>query len=167
MRKLLAIGTLALLAVGCSSSLDKQLGYNDCTFPDSPGDKAPAWICEKPVDGIRIQAVGYSRELASGPGLMKDVAAAEARAYLASNFSLDVMSKLSRMASDEMTSDSVTAFDSIENITENLTSMTLKSSRIYSTEVSPAGGLYVLVGMDEAGYEENVEALAKASRFNL
>lgn len=163
MKRILVVSSLALLASACSSSLDKQLGYNECTYPDAPNHDAPTWICEKPIDGIHLQAVGYSRELASGPGMMKDVAAAEARVYLAANFATDIQARYTRLASDNMTDGDSEVIDNIENLTENLTAMNLKHSRIYTTSVSPNGGMYVLVGLDKVSYESNVEALLALS----
>lgn len=166
MKKLLLPLVTSLVLAGCSSSNQGSISYEECTYPDAPEQAAPLWLCEQPVEGIWIQAVGYSRKLAAGPGVMKDVAATEARAALSNNFSADIKAKLSRVTTDTTANGENVNSDSIENLTKNVTAMNLTFSRIYRTQVSPTGGMYVLVGLNEAGYKENVNSLVNQSVGN-
>jgi len=163
MKKLLLPVFAGALLAGCASNNQTVVEYEDCTYPDAPEHAAPTWICEQPVENVWVQAVGYSRKLAAGPGVMKDVAATEARAALANNFTSDIKAKLSRVTTDTTANGENTNSDSIENLTKNVTAMNLTFSRIYRSQVSPTGGMYVLVGLNEAGYKENVDALVNQS----
>ena len=147
-----------LLLTACASTGSK-ISYDGCTYPDAPTANAPSWICDQPTEGIFMQAVGYSRKLASGPGMMKDVAEAEARSRLATFFSSDIAAKLSRVTTEQLTSEQALSKDTIERIQKNVSSMELVYSRTYRTQMSPAGGLYVLVGINETAYQENIDKL--------
>lgn len=161
---LMGLSSLVLLSA-CSQKT--ALNYDECHFPDSPSSAAPGWVCEQPVDGLSIQAVGYSRKLLSGSGMMTDVAATEARNRLANEFSSQIQGRLSRLTTDtktdtqatDKTSSVVNSVDKVERIQKQLSAMTLTHSKIYRTLVSPAGGMYVLVGLDKKHYDENVNAL--------
>lgn len=157
---------VALLA-GCSNRTG--LDYSGCTYPDSPSDKAPGWVCDQPVKGLTVQAMGYSRKMASGPGMMTDVAAAEARGRLAAQFTSEIQSRLSRLTTDTKldvqtskgNKTNVNSRDKVERIQKALAVMTLTHARIYQTKVSPAGGLYILIGMNRVAYDQNVDRLVK------
>lgn len=163
MKKMITLAALsaALLLTGCSNTT--EVSYDECNYPDAPGKTAPGWVCEQPVDGLTVQAVGYSRKLASGPGMMTDVAAAEARSRLASFFATEVQARMSRLTSDSNIDKQINSKDVTERIQKTLTAMTLTKSRLYRTQVTPVGGMYVLVGLDKKAYDENVDALVKTA----
>lgn len=148
----------ALLLTACAST-DKKLSYDSCTYPDAPTTNAPSWICDQPAEGVFMQAVGYSAKLASGPGMMKDVAEAEAKSRLAASFSTEVASRLSRLTTEQLSNEQALSKDTIQRIQKNVTAMELVFSRTYRTQVSPNGGLYVLVGINDAAYKENIDKL--------
>ncbi|RUO32504.1 LPP20 family lipoprotein [Aliidiomarina soli] len=157
-KTLLALPAVALL-IGCSSSPDSQLSYENCMFPDAPRTSAPDWVCYAPVEGIWIQGVGYSPRLGSGMGVMTDAAAAEARAQIAANFSTHVNSRLQSLVDEQTVNGRNLSTANIERVQRTVTSMQLTYTRIYHTVQTPTGGVYVLVGLNEKGYEENVQRL--------
>lgn len=150
-------GTLLFL-LACAST-EKPISYDNCVYPDAPTTQAPTWICDQPADNVFMQAVGYSAKLGSGPGMMKDVAEAEARSRLASAFSADVASRLSRVTTEEVINGQAMSDDTIQRIQRSVSAMELVSTRIYRTQVSPTGGLYVLVGINDAAYKQNIDKL--------
>lgn len=159
---LVSIG--AIILVGCSSVKEVAgISYDQCMYPDSPSDKAPGWVCSQPVEGLEVSAVGYSKKLAAGHGMMKDVAATEARSSLASEFSTEVNTRLSRLTTDSTTEDSAQNADVIERVQSTLSTMTLTNSRIYQTKISPNGNMYVLVGLDKDNYNKNIDALVNTA----
>lgn len=160
----LKLCTLALSALfsGCASTTEK-ISYDDCVFPDAPTKSAPSWICDQPAEGLYMQAVGYSAKLASGPGMMKDVAAAEARNQLATSFSTDVASRLTRATSEKLTGPEAVSTDTIARIQKNLSAMEIMNSKIFRTQYSPAGSMYVLIGIDAKAYEQNIDKLLNQS----
>ena len=144
---------------GCASNGGEPMSYDPCVFPDAPDDRAPAWICEQPVQDVMVQAVGFSPEKAAGPGFMKDIAAQEARNRLAQNFAQQIASEYKRYTSDKVTNGESVSVDSIEQTMLSELAMNLVYSRIYRSQSSPAGGMYVLVGLNQAGYKENIDRL--------
>jgi hypothetical protein len=156
--------TFSIVAlVGCSSIQSTKLSYEECKYPDSPSNTAPSWVCNQPVDELEVQAVGYSRKLSSGPGMMTDVATTEARSRLAGYFSSEVNTRLSRLTTDSQTEEGNTNADISERIQKTLATMTLTKSRIYRTQTSPEGNMYVLVGLNKASYGENIDALVNTA----
>ncbi|NRQ43200.1 LPP20 family lipoprotein [Rheinheimera sp. YQF-2] len=158
MKNYIAVACSALLLSACAST-DKKISYDSCTYPDAPTTNAPSWICDQPAEGVVMQAVGYSAKLASGPGMMKDVAEAEARNRLAASFSSDVKARLSRVTDEQLTNQQALSTDTIQRIQKSVTAMELVFSRTYRTQISPTGGLYVLVGINDAAYKENLDKL--------
>jgi hypothetical protein len=158
MKNYIAVLCSALLLSACAST-DKKISYDSCTYPDAPATNAPSWICDQPAEGVVMQAVGYSAKLASGPGMMKDVAEAEARNRLAASFSSDVKARLSRVTDEQLTNQQALSTDTIQRIQKSVTAMELVFSRTYRTQISPTGGLYVLVGINDAAYKENLDKL--------
>ncbi|RUO45218.1 LPP20 family lipoprotein [Idiomarina aquatica] len=144
---------------GCASNGGEPVSYDPCVFPDAPDHKAPGWICEQPVKDVWVQAVGFSPKKSAGPGFMKDVAAQEARNRLAQNFAQQIASEYKRYTADKTTNGENVSVDAIEQTMLSELAMNVVYSRIYRSQTSPNGGVYVLVGLNEAGYKENVDRL--------
>jgi len=144
---------------GCASTGGEPMSYDPCVFPDAPKEEAPGWICEQPVQDVMIQAVGFSPKKSAGPGFMKDIAAQEARNRLAQNFAQQIASEYKRYTADKTTNGESVSIDSIEQTMLSELAMNVVYSRIYRSQTSPSGGMYVLVGLNKAGYEENVQRL--------
>lgn len=152
----------ALLLTACAST-DKKISYDSCLYPDAITKTAPSWICDQPAEGVFMQAVGYSAKLASGAGMMKDVAEAEARSRLAATFNSDIAARLTRLTTEQLSNGEAVSKDTIQRIQKNVTTMELVFTRTYRTQISPAGGMYVLVGINDAAYKQNVEKLVGQS----
>ncbi|WP_157981005.1 LPP20 family lipoprotein [Idiomarina tyrosinivorans] len=161
MKKFRLISAVSLLILaGCASNGGRtSLEYASCTFPDAPEKVAPTWVCDQPVNDVFMQAVGYSKPKQSGVGVMKDIAAQEARNRLAQNFAQTIASEYSRFVKEEATTDTEVSVDKVEQVIQSNVAMNLVYSRIYRTQVSPSGGMYVLVGINKEAYDENVKRL--------
>jgi len=164
--KIAVMVCLAALATGCAFNKTTDLSYAECMYPDSPEKEAPTWVCDQPVESIEVQAVGYSRKLASGFGMMKDVAATEARSQLSNYFSTKVNTRMSRLTTEKFDGESAVSQDVAERVQKTLSTMTLSNSRIYRTQVSPSGGVYVLVGLNKAGFDSNIDRLVNTALNN-
>ncbi|EGM76724.1 hypothetical protein Rhein_3191 [Rheinheimera sp. A13L] len=158
----LSILVLSAVFSGCASTTEK-ISYHDCVFPDAPTKSAPTWICDQPAEGLYMQAVGYSAKLASGPGMMKDIAAAEARNQLSATFSSDVASKLTRATSEKIAGTQSVSTDTIVRIQKNVSAMEIVNSKIFRTQISPLGNMYVLLGIDAKTYQQNIDKLLDQS----
>ncbi|MBM7456969.1 hypothetical protein HNR62_002871 [Oceanisphaera litoralis] len=159
--KLCSIALAGTLLSGCGTQqiAKSPLGYDVCHFPDVPGTNAPSWICDQPVEGLEVQATGFARKMSGGAGLMKDVAASEARGQLAMSFSSDVKTKLDRLTTDKQVNGETQSSDAVERISSALAAMSMSDSRILRSQVSPSGGMYVLVGLTKGAYDANVREL--------
>lgn len=162
MKNYITVVCSALLLSACAST-DKKISYDNCIYPDAPNQNAPSWICDQPAENVFMQAVGYSAKLASGPGMMKDVAEAEARSRLAASFSTDVAARLSRVTTEQLGQEQALSKDTIQRIQKNVTAMELVFTRTYRTQISPSGGMYVLVGINDAAYKQNIDKLLSQS----
>lgn len=147
---------LAALA-GCSSDdpakseTDAQiveLDLEDCYFPDVSDTKAPGWVCDHPVKGLQLQAVGSAEKSGAGFDYMKQMAAASARVQLAQALRVQTSNLIKQYAGVTGVGDAETVDKATSSTTELLTNETLKGSKIFATVISPEGQLYVLVGMD-------------------
>jgi hypothetical protein len=144
-------------AVGCSSG--PKLDDPDCVFPDAPTVGAPEWICDVPLEGVAISAVGYSQKSLAGNSFMKQMASTDARVQLASMFKIRVQNMVKQYAQTTGAADSETVDRVNTSVSKAITSETLTGSRIVKTRTSPTGGIFVLIGLDS----ENIQAAAQDS----
>ncbi len=163
MKKLLILGSMVLALTACSNTqtVEQAQKYAPCTFPDSPTVEAPAWICDIMPKDLAAGATGYAKKSVAGMSVMRSVAINDARVQLASQFQTDVNNMFKRVieASTNTTTEAgadENVLDTVENVTKNVVTRSLSNSKIIVTQASPAGGLYVLVGMDNEAYQENV-----------
>lgn len=142
----LACAAAALLA-SCSSS-DTKLEELDCVFPDAPTEAAPGWICDEPVDGIQVSAVGVAAKSAAGHSFMKNMATTDARVQLAQSMTVHVQNMVKQYAETTGAADTETVDKVNTSVTKQITDETLVGTKILKTRTSPNGALYILVGMD-------------------
>ncbi|WP_065545950.1 LPP20 family lipoprotein [Vibrio scophthalmi] len=163
MNKTLVAASLTLLLSACSNiqTVEQSQDFAACTFPDSPSENAPGWVCDITPTDLAISATGYAKKSAAGMGIMKKVALANAQVILAAQLKAQVSNKFSQLMDSSVTSGVEDAalesvHEKIEDITENVVSQSLSGARIQMSMVSPKGGLYLLIGMDQATYNANI-----------
>jgi hypothetical protein len=149
---------IALAISGCGSS-PKQVEAPECVFPDAPNSAAPAWICDAPVEGVALSAVGYAQKSKAGNSFMKKIATADGRVQLAQTFKTHVQNMIKLYAESTGAADDETVDQVNTSVSKLITNETLVGSRLIKSRVSPAGGLFVLIGLDSA----NVQQAAKES----
>ncbi|PMN70272.1 LPP20 family lipoprotein [Enterovibrio norvegicus] len=166
MKKAIVAAALALLLSACSNNqtVEQSQNFAACTFPDSPQDDAPGWICDVMPSDIAAASTGYAKQSAAGMGIMRKVAVNDARVALASQFQTDVNNMFrqaveSTVQTDATTGTTESVMEVFESVTKNVVSRSLTNSKILVSQVSPSGGLYVLVGMDEAAYKANMNSV--------
>ncbi|MFC1236406.1 LPP20 family lipoprotein [Vibrio sp. F74] len=164
MKKLLISAAVLTGLFGCASNditVNEAQNFAECTFPDAYEIEAPAWICDVMPKDLAAGATGYAKKSISGMAIMRKVAVNDARTALAARFETDV-NNLFKQAIESSVSTSTEAGvnedvqETVENLTKTVVSKTLTNSRLIVSQVSPTGGLYVLVGMDQAAYDNNV-----------
>lgn len=157
-------GALALALTGCFGGGTKDVA--DCTFPDAPETAAPGWICDEPVEGLAVSAVGAADKSAAGINFMKQQAATAARVQLAQTMKVQVQNMVKQYAETTGAGDSETVDMVNSSVTKQITNETLVGTRIYKTRRSPNGSLYVLVGLDDQAATKIQETALKTSMNN-
>ncbi len=168
MNSKLLIGTVLVVSAvlsGCASSPEK-VAVPDCTFPDAPEASAPPWVCDAPVEGLTVSAVGSFRKTAAGAQFQKVQATAAARNALASSMKVHVKQLVKNYAEVTGVGDDETVDTVSSNVSKQVTNETLFGTKVYRTRVSPEGTMYVLIGMDPEGAAANAQAALKTSYKN-
>ncbi len=159
-------GVRKLCFLGSSCIYPKLADQPDCVFPDAPNQAAPDWVCDVPVEGIELSAVGYSQKSSVGNSFMKQMATTDARVQLAAIFKTRIQNMIKQYAEVTGAADSETVDRVNTSVTKAITSETLIGSRIYKTRTSPKGGIYVLIGLDSAHVQQVAEDSIKTSMNN-
>jgi hypothetical protein len=164
---LLGIGviTVALMLSACGSDEVKEDKPN-CVFPDAPSDSAPGWICDEPVEGVAVSAVGVADKSAAGYSFMKNMAQTDARVQLAQSMKVHVQNMVKQYAETTGAADSETVDKVNTSVTKQITDESLVGTKIYKTRTSPNGALYVLLGMDASMAAAATENALKTSMNN-
>ena len=146
---LFAIGGVALsvMLTGCGSDTVK-LEAIECAFPDAPEVSAPLWVCDAPVEGIEVTAVGSAEKSGAGMAFTKNMAITDARVQMAQALKVHVQNMVKQYAETTGAADSETVDKVNTSVTKQITDQTLTGTKTYRTRVSPNNVLYVLVGMD-------------------
>lgn len=164
---LMSVMALSLSACNMTQTVEQAQQFAQCTFPDSPTHEAPAWICDVMPTDLEAGAMGYAKKSAAGMGVMRQVAISEARVQLAAQFQTDVNNLFKQAVQSSVNTTNETAVENVvetfESVTKNVVTRSLSNSKLIVSQVSPAGGLYVLVGMDKATYQANVDQVIDAA----
>jgi len=156
----------SLVLTGCSSEPKKpQQAEYDCVFPGS--DKpAPAWVCDAPVEGVEVSAVGIAEPSKAGLSFMKDMAAADARGRLAEQLKV----RVEKMVKRYLGSTGVTSTEVVDKMasstTKTISDQTLIGSKVLKSRMGPDGKLYVLVGLDKDSVAKITEQAVRSSMNN-
>ena len=162
--KITLAASISLLAA-CGGDEVKQAAP-DCVFPDAPNTPAPGWICNEPVPGIAVSAVGVAEKSAAGHSFMQNMAATDARVQLAQAMKVQVQNMVKQFAETTGAADTETVDKVNTSVTKQITDQTLVGTRIYKTRTSPNGTLYVLLGMDGGATAAAAEKALRTSMNN-
>ena len=167
-RKMTTAGLLlaSMLLTACGSEETVKTAAPDCVFPDAPSTAAPGWVCDEPVEGIEVSAVGIAEKSAAGHSFMKNMAATDARVQLAQAMKVHVQNMVKQYAETTGAADSETVDKVNTSVTKQITDETLVGSKIFKTRTSPNGTLYVLLGMDPKSAANATENALKTSMGN-
>jgi hypothetical protein len=157
---------VSLLLTACSGSDEIKEAASDCVFPDAPSASAPGWVCDEPVEGVEVFAVGVAEKSAAGHSFMKNMATTDARVHLAQAMKVHVQNMVKQYAETTGAADSETVDKVNTSVTKQITDETLIGTKIYKTRSSPDGDLYVLLGMDASVAATATENALKTSMNN-
>lgn len=155
----LLLGVAMLSACASTGSKPTEVSYKGCSFPETPTGPAPTWVCGQEVAGYKVSSWGVAKKSALGPSYMQDVAATEARQQLSQRFATDIKSALSVAQQQREHNGLNESAAEINRVIQTVSAMDLMGSQIVESRVSPAGNMYVLVGLNEDAYKRNFEEL--------
>jgi hypothetical protein len=153
---------------GCGSApakVEKLAQAPDCVFPNSR-EPAPGWICDQPVEGMSVTAVGSAAKSDAGISFMKQMASTDARVQLAQNMRVQVQNMIKQYAETTGAGSKETVDRVNTSVTKQITDQSLQGTRIVKSITGPDGTLYVLVGLDPTGAQQLTEAAIKTSMGN-
>jgi hypothetical protein len=157
---------VALLLTACGGREEIKQAAPDCVFPDATGSAAPGWVCDEPVDGVAVSAVGSAEKSAAGQSFMKNMAATDARVQLAQRMKVQVQNMVKQYAETTGAASSETVDKVNTSVTKQVTDQTLLGTRIYKSITSPNGTMYVLLGMDDGATAAAAENALRTSMNN-
>lgn len=161
----LLMSAIAMGVAACSTPPAKVEKVAECVFPGS--DKAaPLWVCDAPVEGMSVGAVGSAAKSDAGPAFMKQMAATDARVQLAQQMKVQVQNMIKQYAETTGAGDKETVDRVNTSVTKQITDQTLQGTKIFRSIVAPDGTMYVLVGLDEAAAQKLTETAVKTSMNN-
>lgn len=163
---LISIFIAAFFLSACSGDRNIRQAAFDCVFPDAPGAAAPGWICDEPVEGISVSAVGSAQKSAAGQAFMKQMATTAARVELASNMKVHVSNLIKQYVETTGAASTETVDMVNSSVSKQITNEDIVGSRLYKSRVSPNGTLYVLVGIDEGIAQQVTEKALRTSMNN-
>ena len=153
-----------LMLSGCGGGV-KEATFA-CVFPDAPNSEAPGWVCDEPVAGIAVSAVGTAAKSAAGHSFMKNMASTDARVQLAQAMKVHVQNMVKQYAETTGGTDSETVDRVNSSVTKQITDETLVGTKIFKTHTSPNGMLYVLLGLDATMAAQATENAVNSSLKN-
>jgi hypothetical protein len=163
--QILSLIAMAVMLAACGKD-DATREAAECVFPDAPDASAPGWVCDLPVEGIAVSAVGVAEKSAAGHSFMKNMAATDARVQLAQRMQVHVQNMVKQYAETTGAADTETVDKVNTSVTKQITDQSLIGTKIYKTRTSPNGALYVLLGMDEASVAAATQNALKTSMGN-
>jgi len=163
--QILSLIGMAVMLTACGKD-DATREAAECVFPDATDTSAPGWVCDLPVEGIAVSAVGVAEKSAAGHSFMKNMAATDARVQLAQRMQVHVQNMVKQYAETTGAADTETVDKVNTSVTKQITDQSLIGTRIYKTRTSPNGALYVLLGMDEASVAAATQNALKTSMGN-
>ena len=156
---------LTALLTACGGEEVKQAAP-DCVFPDAPNTPAPGWVCDEPVEGVEVSAVGVAEKSAAGHSFMKNMASTDARVQLAQSMKVHVQNMVKQYAETTGAASTETVDKVNTSVTKQITDQTLVGTKVFKTRVSPNGALYVLLGMDANATATATQEALKTSMNN-
>ncbi len=162
---LMSVMAVGLAACGSNPPAPAKPVVADCVFPGTT-EPAPGWICDEPVEGVEVSAVGTAEASQAGDAFMKQMAATDARVQLAQRMKVQVQNMIKQYAETTGSGKSETVDRVNTSVTKQITNETLVGTKIFKSRVGPNGKMYVLVGLDPASVQKIAEAAIKTSMNN-
>lgn len=155
MRLILSSATLFILLIMAScSSTPKQ---PDCVFADGSNQAAPSWVCVKNTNENTFFITSYADKSAAGPNFMKQMAENSARFELAQKLKRKVSRMIKQYAANIDFTEHQTLNEILAQTNKLTTSKTLKESRIVHQQITPTGGIVIMVHINKQNLQQAIK----------
>lgn len=144
---ILAGGMALSVLAGCGGAA-QPTKTAECTYPGTQA-AAPLWVCDAPVEGVEVSAVGSAQKSAAGHNFMKTMAVAAARDELARSMKVYVNNMVKSYVETTGAASAETVDKVNSSVSKQITKTTLEGSRLYRTSTAPDGTLFALVGLNK------------------
>lgn len=169
MKKILMTASVAMLMAtvfftGCSSkeeSIQAEASYMD---PEYQG--APKWVLTPQVDGFVADVGSAPKNAANDKSFQRAEAMADARDNLARQIATKVGNMFKSFKAATGAGEDATFDKSVESVSKQISSETLKGSVVKETWVSKSQNLYVLMVIDTQAVIDSAENAVKTSFKN-
>jgi hypothetical protein len=167
-KNLVTLTLLGAITACQTTSNVQEIQSTACFFPDAPKTEAPQWVCGVTPEDMAISSTGFAKKNIAGLSVMNDMSTTDSRSNLGRQFEVSVQSIIKTAVTSETNTADQESTENVkeyfEKITKNVSSTTLNNSRIITRRSSPKGGLYTLIGMDQATFDLNMnKIIQKAS----
>ena len=159
---LVAAMVASLAACGTAKKEEKVV---ECKF-DNSNTPAPGWICDEPVAGIAVSAVGRAEKTAAGVAFQRQMAATDARVQLAQAMRVQVQNMIKQYVETTGAADSETVDKVNTSVSKQITNEMLTGTKILKSTTGPDGTVYMLVGLDPESAQKLAESAIKTSMNN-
>jgi hypothetical protein len=159
-----SFSVIALAITACSTTAPAAK-VAECVFPGTD-KQAPLWVCDAPVDGMTVGAVGSAAKSDAGISFMKQMAATDARVHLAQQMKVQVQNMIKQYAETTGAGSQETVDRVNTAVTKQITDQTLQGTKIFRSIAAPDGTMFVLVGLDEQTTQKLTETAVKTSMNN-
>ncbi len=170
LRKFASAGLVSVVTVGLLTGCmggKQAMVVPDCTYPDSPEVAAPSWVCDAPVEGVEVSAVGSFRATKAGPAFQKTQATAAARNALAASMKVHVKQLVKNYVESTGVGDDETVDAVSSDVSKQVTNETLYGTKVFRTITNPqTRTMYVLVGMSPENSIRGAQEAMKTSYKN-
>jgi hypothetical protein len=163
-KKLVLASAVTLALAACSTPSPPAKVY-ECVFPGTDKE-APVWVCDAPVEGMSVGAVGSAHKSDAGLSFMKQMAATDARVQLAQRVKVQVANMIKQYTETTGTGTKETVDRVNASVTKQITDASLEGTKIFRSITAPDGTIFVLVGLDETALRKDTENAVKTSMNN-
>ena len=159
---LVAAMAASLAACGTAKKAEERA---ECKF-DNSSATAPGWICDEPVAGIAVSAVGRAEKTNAGVAFQRQMAATDARVQLAQAMRVQVQNMIKQYVETTGAANAETVDRVNTSVSKQITNEMLTGTKILKSIQGPDGTIYMLVGLDPEAAQKLAEAAIKTSMNN-
>lgn len=146
---------VALILTSCSSTPKQP----DCVFADGSNQSAPLWVCTQSTNKRTLSIITYADKSATGPNFMQQMAENSARFELAQNLKRKVSRMIKQYAANTDFTEHQTLNEILAQTNKLITSKALKESRIIHKQITPTGGIVIMVYMSEQNLQKSIKKI--------